>query len=57
MGLYSPEGLLTDCPLRCKARDGPNANLDALVQLLAAHVPHTLVRHNLRSRLQTSNWQ
>jgi hypothetical protein len=47
-----PQSLLSDGPLRGEAGDGPHADLDALVQLLAAHVPHALVRHHLRSGLQ-----
>ena len=45
---HKPEGILSDIALRCKAGDGPHADLNAVVELLASHVPHALVGHRLR---------
>lgn len=42
-----PQRLLPSGALRSKAGDGPHADLDALEELLATHVPHALVGHHL----------
>lgn len=38
--------------LGCKAGDGPHLDLDACVELLVSHVPHTLDRGGDRLVLQ-----
>lgn len=46
-----PERVLAHRPLRCEARDGPDADFHASEKLLTPHVPDSLVRQCLLLRL------
>ena len=44
---HLPERFLAHGSLWSEAGNSPDPDLDALVELLASHVPHTLVRYHL----------
>ena len=46
-----PQVLVAAGALVGEAGDGPHLDVDARVELLAPHVPHTLVGRGLRARL------
>jgi hypothetical protein len=41
------QGIFTHCTLGCKAGNGPHSDLYSSEELLASHVPHTLVWQGL----------
>lgn len=45
--LALPESILSDRPLGGETSDGPHPDLGPRVELLAPHVPHTLIWHRL----------
>lgn len=47
-----PKCFFSDSALCCKASNCPHANLNALIELLASHIPNALVRHHLCFGLQ-----
>ena len=52
-----PQRLFANGTLRREAGDGPHADLDATVELLASHVPNALVGHDLGLGLQGERQQ